>query len=95
MADEKRISKVTFKASKMDMISLIILLGEEQFIKYIWMLYPQYDIYETVYLDEITLVHRYFLKRKKNEPKPKPETFDRYVTPLMTLTELTDVIKEG
>ena len=94
MADEKQISKVTLKAYKLDMISIIVLLGEDQFIKYIWDLYPQYDIYETIYLDEIKRVHRYFLKRKKNEPKPKPETFDRYTTPLMTLTELTDVIKE-
>ena len=93
MADEKRISNYSITAIKMDMHQIRVLLGDELFIKYIWELYPQYDIYEHVYLDEITLVHRYFLKRKI-ATKPKKETFDRYTTPLMTLTELMDVVKE-
>lgn len=93
MNDSERISNFSITAVKLDMQQICVLLGDELFLKYIWELYPQYDIYEHIYLEEITLVHRYFLKRKVIT-KPKKEKFDQYITPMLTLTELMHVVKE-
>lgn len=79
-------------ATKLTLPHVLVLLGDELFIHYINFIYPSYDLYEYVTIDGITRVHRYFLERKP-KPEPKPEKFDRLLTPLWTLQEIREQIK--
>lgn len=82
------------RATKLSLPHILVLLGDDLFLHYINFIYPQYDMYEYITIDGIVRVHRYFLERHPKE-ECKPEKFDAMITPLWTLAEIREHVKEG